>query len=81
MTGSHACFRIRSKGVTKGEGSFRERDASSFAFSASLFANDYAIFFKSRADSKLGALYLFNHLRRFGLMMHIGVDATLFKTG
>ena len=26
-----------------------------------------------------GASYLFNHLRRFGLMMHIGVDTTLSK--
>ena len=39
-----------------------------------------AIFFNSRADLELGASYLFNHLRRFGLMMHIGVDTTLSKT-
>jgi hypothetical protein len=37
-------------------------------------------FFISRADLELGASYLFNHLRRFGLMMQIGVDKTLCKT-
>jgi hypothetical protein len=63
-----------------GERSFRKRDASSFDLWMSLFADDCAIFFNSRADLVLGASYLFNHLRRFGLMMHIGVDTTLSKT-
>ena len=45
-----------------------------------MFADDCAIFFNSRADLELGASYLFNHLRRIGLMMHIGVDTTLSKT-
>ncbi len=46
----------------------------------SLFADDCAIFFNSRADLELGASYFFKHLRRFGLMMHIDVDTTLSKT-
>ncbi len=33
-----------------------------------------------RADLKLGASYLFNHLRCFGLMMRIGFDTSLSKT-
>jgi hypothetical protein len=45
-----------------------------------LFADDCANFFSSRANLELGTSYLFNHLRRFGLMMHIGVDTTLSKT-
>ena len=61
-------FRTCSKGVTMGERSFRKRDASSFDLWTLLFADDCAIFFNSRAD--LGLLrYLFNRLRRFGLMM------------
>ena len=73
-------FRTRLKGVTMGERSFRKRDPSSFDFWVSLFADDCAIFFNSRADLELGASYLFNYLRRFDLMLHIGVDTTLSKT-
>jgi hypothetical protein len=73
-------FRTRSKGVTMGERSFRKRYASSFDLWTSLFADDCAIFFNSRADLELGASYLFNHLHRFGLMMHIGVGSRLSKT-
>ncbi len=51
-------FRTRSKGVTMGERSFRKRDASSFDLWTSLFADDCAIFFNSRADLELGASYL-----------------------
>jgi hypothetical protein len=36
--------------------------------------------FNSRAGIELGALYLFNHLRRFGFMMHIGVGPTFSNT-
>ncbi len=73
-------FRTRSKGVTMGERSFRKRDASSFDLWTSLFADDCAIFFNSGAELELGASYFLNHLRRFGLMMHFGVDTTLSKT-
>ncbi len=81
MTSSQACFLHPLKGVTMGERSFRKRDASSsFDHWTSLFADDCAIFFNSRADLELGASFLFNHLRRFDLMMHIGVDTVLSKT-
>ncbi len=70
-------FRTRSKGVTMVERSSRKRDASSIDLWASLFAGDCAIFFNSRADLELGASYFFNHLRCFGLMMHIGIGTTL----
>ena len=73
-------FRPRSKCVTMGECLFRTNDASSFDLWASLFADDGAIFFNSRADLELGASYLSNHLRRCGLMMHNGVDTVLSKT-
>ncbi len=43
-------FRTRSKGVTMGERPFRKRDASSFNLWTSMFADDCAIFFISRAD-------------------------------
>ena len=61
-----------------GERSFRKRDASSFDLWASLFADDCAIFFNSRAELELGTSYRFNHLRHFGLIMHIGVNTMLF---
>ena len=47
-------FRTRSKSVTMGERSFRKRDASSFDLWTSLFADDCAIFFNSRADLEWG---------------------------
>jgi hypothetical protein len=72
-------FRTHSKGVTMGERSFRKCDASSFGLWTSLFADDSAIFFIRRAYLELGASYIFNNLRRFGLVMHIGVDTTLSK--
>jgi hypothetical protein len=80
MASSQACFPHPLKSVTMGERSFRKRDAPSFDLWASLFTDDCAIFFNSHADYDLGASFLFYHLRRFGLMMHIGVDTTLSKT-
>ncbi len=68
-------FRTRSKGVFVGYHSIPKRDASSFDLWTSLFADDCAIFFSSHAHLELGASsYLCNHLRRFGLMLHIGVN-------
>jgi hypothetical protein len=67
----------RSKGVTMGERSLRKRDASSFDLWTSLFADHCAIFLNSRAHLELRAS--FNHLRRCGLKMHIGVDTKEFK--
>ena len=83
MASSQACFPHPLKNVTMGERSFRKHDASSFDLWTSLFGDDCAIFFNSRADLELGASYLFNrfnYLRRFGLMMHICVETALSKT-
>lgn len=70
----------RTNGVTMGERSERKRGASTFEFWLSLFADDCALFFNSRADLVIGASYLFNHLRKFGLLMHVGHGAVLSKT-
>ncbi len=59
---------------------FPKRHASSFDLWASTFADDRAIFFNCHADLELGASYLFNHLRRFGLLMHTDVGTTLSDT-
>ena len=58
----------------------RKRGVTSFELFASLFANDCALIFDSRADMVTGASYLFNHLRMFGLKMHVGSGATSSKT-
>jgi len=63
-----------------GEKSTRKRHATSFEFWLSLFADDCAIFFDSRADLITGASYLYNHLRKFGLLMHVGNGAVMSKT-
>ena len=56
-------FRTRANGVTMGEKSGRKSGAASFDFWLSLFADDCAIFFNSRADLITGSSYLYNHLR------------------
>ena len=73
-------FRTRANGVTMGEKSGRKRGATSFDFWLSLFADDCAIFFNSRADLITGSSYLYNHLRKFGLLMHVGNGAVPSKT-
>ena len=73
-------FRTRANGVTMGEKSERKRGATAFDFWLSLFADDCAIFFNSRADLITGSSYLYNHLRKFGLLMHIGNGAVPSKT-
>ena len=65
-------FRTRVDGVTMGEKSERKRGATTFDHWCSLFADDCAIFFNSNADLEKGASYLFNHLRNFGLQVHVG---------
>ena len=73
-------FRTRADGVTSGERSTRKRGVTVFELFASLFADDCALFFETRADMVTGTSYLFNHLRKFGLKMHIGSGATASKT-
>ena len=63
-----------------GENSERKRGASAFDFWLSLFADDCALFFNSRADLITGSSYLNNHLRKFGLLMHVGNGAVPSKT-
>jgi len=45
-----------------------------------LFADDCALLFNSRDDLAIGANYLYHHLRRFGLLMHIGRGDIASKT-
>ena len=45
-----------------------------------LFADDCALLFNTREDMIKGANYLYHHLRRFGLLMHIGKGTVASKT-
>ena len=73
-------FCTRVDGVTTGERSTRKRGVHTFEHWVSLFADDCAIFFETREDLVEGTSYLFNHLRRFGLKMHVGNGSTASKT-
>ena len=70
----------RKNRVTLGERSERKRGESALGFWLSIFADDCALFFNSRADLVIGASYLFNHFRKLGLLMHVGHGAVLSKT-
>ena len=50
----------------------RKKEIIDFDFWASLFADDCGLLFNTRLDTITGANYLYHHLRRFGLLMHIG---------
>ena len=54
-------FRTCENGVTMGERTGRKRGATTFEHWCSLFADDCALFFDSRADLEIGASYLVNH--------------------
>jgi len=58
----------------------RKRGVISFELFISLFEDNCALFFESRADMVTGASYLFNHLRKFGQKMHVGSGTTASKT-
>lgn len=45
-----------------------------------MFADDCALLFETREDMVEGSTYLFKHLERFGLHMHVGRGATASKT-
>jgi hypothetical protein len=47
---------------------------------SSLFADDCALLFNSRADLIIGINYIYHHLQRFGLLMHIGHGDIASKT-
>ena len=73
-------FRTCENGVTMGERTGRKRGTTTFEHWCSLFADDCALFFDSRADLEIGASYLVNHLRKFGLQVHVGSGTTPSKT-
>ena len=73
-------FSTREKGTTMGERSGRVRGVTLFNLWASLCADDCAIFFKIRQDLITGSTFLFSHLARFGLLMHVGCGSTKSKT-
>ena len=72
--------RTRADGVTSGERSNRKRGVTSFELFALLFADDCATSFETREDMVTGTSYLSNHLRKFGLKMHVGSGTTASKT-
>ena len=47
---------------------------------SSLFADDCGLLFETRDDMVEGANYIFAHLKRFGLHMHVGRGNTVSKT-
>ena len=53
---------------------------TSFELFVSLYADDCAIFFETREDMVTGISYLFSHLRKFGLKMHVRAGTTASKT-
>jgi len=75
----------RTKCKTTGENHGRKIDhehKTTFTFElwASLFADDCAVLFESREDMIEGMEYLYKHLRRFGLHMHLGRNGQASKT-
>ena len=63
-----------------GKRSTRQRGALSFDMFASLFADDCAVLFETREDMVTGIDYMIKHLRRFGLLIHVGRGTTASKT-
>ena len=64
-------FCTRVDGATTGGRSTRKRGVQTFENWVSLFSDDCATFFAAREDLEEGTSHLFNHLRRFGLQMHV----------
>jgi hypothetical protein len=67
-------------GPITGAKSNRIRHVTEFEFWNSLFADDCEIQFNTREDMIIGANYLFYHLQKFGLQMHIGRGDGASKT-
>ena len=73
----------RTKCKTNGENHSRKHEhKTTFTFQlwSSLFADDCAVLFESRDDMVVGMNYLFKHLRKFGLHMHVGRNGQASKT-
>jgi hypothetical protein len=66
------CTRLDREGETHGETWNRKRNIEHFELWRSLFADDCALFFETREYMIAGANYIYAHLKRFGLHMHIG---------
>ena len=61
-------------------GGNRKRGVASFGLFASLFVDDLSIFFETREDMVTETPYLFSHLRKFGLEMHVRSGTAAPKT-
>ena len=57
-----------------------KRNVTNFELWSSLFADDCGLLFETRDDLVTGANYIFAHLKRFGLHMHVGRGVTKSKT-
>jgi hypothetical protein len=66
--------------ITGAKSDMKGRFVTMFELWSSLFADDCALLFETREDMVKGAAYLFQHLRRFGLHMHVGKGVTASKT-
>ena len=62
------------------ERSDRKREATSFEFFASLFADDCAVLFESHKDMVIGMDYMYIHFLKFGLEIHLGRGTAKSKT-
>jgi hypothetical protein len=70
----------REAGMTQGERWDRKNDVEVFDLWMSLFADDCALMFTTREDMIAGTNYIYHHLKRFGLLMHIGKGKEQSKT-
>jgi hypothetical protein len=73
-------FSTKEDGKVRGERWNSKTKVQAFELWKCLFADDCVLFFESREDLVQGSNYLFNHLRRFGLHMHIGQGNVASKT-
>ena len=72
-------FMTKENGLTPGEKPAWVRDALPFELWTSLFADDCALLFNSREDLIRSSNHIFSHLRKFGLLMHVGRGGTASK--
>jgi hypothetical protein len=73
-------FRTCENGMTMDARTRRKLGATAVEKWYSLFSDDCALFFNSRADVETAVGYLYEHLLALGLTMHISTGATPSKT-
>jgi hypothetical protein len=73
-------FCTKEFGPITGANTQRKRNVTNFDMWSSLFADDCGLLFETREDMVKGANYIYNHLKRFGLLMHVGRGKTKSKT-